>query len=154
LTGKLKTPHRLIWVNTLCGYYSCLDPSVNNINAQPHALMNEVKTMFERNWEYLGYDLSYKKFKAQVFVYLKNRQNAQKLFNDEGEPRPNDYIEKHWENMKHLITFESKQGEVVIDHAMQTLVSTPSHYGCGRDVGGKSILVRKWVQSWIVFVLL
>jgi len=56
--------------------------------------------------------------------------------------------------MKHLITFESKQGEVVIDHAMQTLVSTPSHSGCGRNVGGKGILVRKWVQSWIVFVLL
>jgi hypothetical protein len=89
-----------------------------------------------------------------VYIYLKNRRNAQKLFNDEGEPRPNDNIKEHWENMKHLITFESKQGEVVRDHAMQTLVSTPSHSGCGREVGGKGILVRKWVQSWILFVLL
>jgi hypothetical protein len=43
----------------LHGYYSCLDPSVSNIIAQPHALMNEVKTILEKNWEYVGYDLSY-----------------------------------------------------------------------------------------------
>jgi hypothetical protein len=32
----------------LRGYYSCLDPNVSNINAQAHALMNEVKTMLEK----------------------------------------------------------------------------------------------------------
>jgi hypothetical protein len=33
LARKLKTLHWFIWVNMLRGYYSCLDPSVNNINA-------------------------------------------------------------------------------------------------------------------------
>jgi hypothetical protein len=32
----------------LRGYYSCLDPSVNNIYAQLHALMNEMKTTLKK----------------------------------------------------------------------------------------------------------
>jgi hypothetical protein len=50
-----------------------LDPSVDNINAQPHALMNEVKGRLDDDWDYVGYDLAYKEFKVQVNVYLKNK---------------------------------------------------------------------------------
>jgi hypothetical protein len=39
---KPQPPHRNIWINMLHGYCSCLDPSIDNINAQPHHLMNEV----------------------------------------------------------------------------------------------------------------
>jgi hypothetical protein len=42
----------------LPAYYSILDPNINNINAQPHALMNKVKAKLEENWEFIGYDLS------------------------------------------------------------------------------------------------
>jgi hypothetical protein len=31
--GKPKPPHRNIWVNVLCGYCSCLDLNIDNINA-------------------------------------------------------------------------------------------------------------------------
>lgn len=44
-------------------------------------------------------------------VHLKNRRHALKLFIEVGEPRPNDYVEEHWENMKRLIASEAKQGE-------------------------------------------
>jgi hypothetical protein len=44
----------------LCGYCRILDPSINNINAQPHILMNLVKNRLEENWEYVVYDLSYR----------------------------------------------------------------------------------------------
>jgi len=37
---------------------------VDNINAQPHALMNEVKSRLEDNWEYVKYDLAYEEFKV------------------------------------------------------------------------------------------
>jgi hypothetical protein len=63
----------------LHAYCSIFDPSINNINAQPLALMNQKKARFEENWEYVGYDLSYKKFKAQMNVFLKNRKHALKL---------------------------------------------------------------------------
>jgi hypothetical protein len=45
-------------------YCHCLDLSIDNINAQPHALMNEMKNRLKNNWEYIGYDLSYREFKA------------------------------------------------------------------------------------------
>ncbi len=77
--GKPKPPYRNIWVNMLHAYCSIFDPSINNINAQPLALMNQKKARFEENWEYVGYDLSYKKFKAQMNVFLKNRKHALKL---------------------------------------------------------------------------
>jgi hypothetical protein len=35
-----------------------------NFNAQPHALMNEIKGRLDENWEYVDYDLVYKEFKA------------------------------------------------------------------------------------------
>jgi hypothetical protein len=37
---------------------------VDNINAQPHALMNEIKGRIYENWGYVDYDLVYKEFKA------------------------------------------------------------------------------------------
>jgi hypothetical protein len=37
---------------------------VDNINAQPHALMNEIKGRLDEKWEYVDYDLVYKEFKA------------------------------------------------------------------------------------------
>ncbi len=64
LVGKPKAPHRNIWINMLCGYCHILDSSIDNINAQPHILMNLVKNKLEKNWEYVGYDLSYCEFKA------------------------------------------------------------------------------------------
>jgi hypothetical protein len=39
---KPQPPHRNIWINMLRGYCSCLDPSSDNIDAQPHHLMNQV----------------------------------------------------------------------------------------------------------------
>jgi hypothetical protein len=57
----------------LHGYHGILYPSIDNINAQPHALMNMVKIRLEDQWEYAGYNLFYKKFKAQMNVYLKNK---------------------------------------------------------------------------------
>ncbi len=43
----------------LCGYYNCLDSNIDNINAQPHENLNQVKSRLEENWEYIGYDLFY-----------------------------------------------------------------------------------------------
>jgi hypothetical protein len=57
----------------LSRYCRILDPNIDNINAQPHILMNLVKNRLEDNWEYVGYDLSSYEFKAQVNVYLKNK---------------------------------------------------------------------------------
>jgi hypothetical protein len=87
----------------LRGYYSCLDLSIDNINAQPHALMNWVLSRSAENWEYVGYNLSYKEFKAQVNVFLKNRRHGLKLLVKVGVTRPNDCVEEQWESMKHLI---------------------------------------------------
>jgi len=56
---KPKPPHKTIWVNMLQGYYYVLDPNIDNINAQPHHLINEMKSRLKDNWEYIGYDLSY-----------------------------------------------------------------------------------------------
>jgi hypothetical protein len=133
--GKPKAPHKNIWVNMLHGYCGVLDPSINNINAQPHVLMNTVKSRLEDQWEYVGYDLSYREFKAQVNVYLKNKQHSLKLFIEVGEPRLRDCSEDHWENMKHLIALEVKQGEATKYRAMQALVATPNHFGHGGKVG-------------------
>lgn len=62
--GEPQPPHKNIWINMLCGYCSCLDPNIDNINAQPHHLINEVLHKLEKNSEYVGHDLSYKEFKA------------------------------------------------------------------------------------------
>jgi hypothetical protein len=72
-TKKPKAPYTNIWINMLCGYCHILDPSINNINAQPHILMNLVKNKLEENWEYVEYDLSYRELKAQLSVQLKNK---------------------------------------------------------------------------------
>jgi hypothetical protein len=70
---KPKPPHINIWINMLHGYCGVLDLNIDNINAQPHVLMNIVKNRLEDQWEYVGYDLSYQEFKAQMNVYLNNR---------------------------------------------------------------------------------
>lgn len=70
---KPKALHHNIWINILHGYYFVLDQSVDNINAKPHALMNEVKGRLDDNWDYVGYDLAYKEFKMQMNVCLKNK---------------------------------------------------------------------------------
>ncbi len=41
--------------------------------------------------------------------------------------KPDDYVEDHWENMKRLIAFETKQNEIMINRAMLVLVSTLNH---------------------------
>jgi hypothetical protein len=62
--GEPKSPYQNIWVNMLHACCSILNPNINNINAQPSTLMNQVKGKLKENWEYVGYDLSYKEFKA------------------------------------------------------------------------------------------
>jgi hypothetical protein len=62
-----------------CGYCNILDSSIDNINAQPHALMNWVKSILEDDWEYVGYNLSYWEFKVQVNMFLKNKQDVLKF---------------------------------------------------------------------------
>ncbi len=114
LFGKPQPPHRNIWINMLHGYCSCLDLGIDNINAQPHHMMNEVFHRLEENWEYVGHDLSYKEFKAQVNVYLKNRRHALKLLIEANATRPRDCTNDHWENMKHLITNLWKNPIVII----------------------------------------
>lgn len=86
--------------------------------------------------------MSYKEFKAQMNVYLKNRQHALILLIDAGGMRSNDCVEDHWEKLKRLIALEAKQGESTNDWAMRAIVNTPSHYSCGEEVGATGILVR------------
>jgi hypothetical protein len=140
--GKPKAPHINIWVNMLCGYCGILDPSINNINVQPHALMNIVKGKLEDQWEYVGYDLSYREFKAQVIIYLKNRRHSLKLLIEACESKHGDCSEKHWESMKCLVASEAKQGEVTKYHVMWALVAIPSHFGRGGEVGVARKLVN------------
>jgi hypothetical protein len=87
----------------LRGDCSVLDPIIGNINPQPHALMNQILNRLVENWEYVGYE-----FKAQVNVYLKNRQHGLKFFIELSAARPDDCVEEHWESMKHLIASEAK----------------------------------------------
>ncbi len=47
--GKPKPPHWTIWVNMPHKYYHVLDPNIDNINVQPHHLMNEVRYRLEEN---------------------------------------------------------------------------------------------------------
>ncbi len=42
-------PHHNIWVNMLHGYCSILDPSIDNVSAQPHMSMNLVKSRLDEN---------------------------------------------------------------------------------------------------------
>jgi hypothetical protein len=144
-SGKPKAPTN-IWVNMLRGYCGVLDPSINNINAQPHVLMNMMKSRLENQWEYVGYDLFYQEFKAQVNVYLKNRQHSLKLLIEARESRHEDCSEEHWESMKCLVTSEAKQGEAAKYHAMRALVTTPSHSGCEGEVGARG--------NWLVTISL
>jgi hypothetical protein len=92
----------------LCGYCSVLDPIIDNITAQLHALMNQILNTLVENWEYIGYELSYLEFKVQVNVYLKNRHHGLKFLIKLSAVRPNDCVEEHWESMKHLIVLEAK----------------------------------------------
>jgi hypothetical protein len=48
----------------------------------PHALMNWnwVKSILEDDWEYVGYDLSYWKFKVKLNMFLKNKWDVLKFF--------------------------------------------------------------------------
>jgi len=46
----------------------------------------------DKNWEYVGYDLS---FKAQMNIYLKNRQHALIVLIDAGGMKSNDCVEDH-----------------------------------------------------------
>ncbi len=139
--GKPKTPHRNIWVN-MCEYYGILDPNIDSINAQPHALMNTVKTRLEDQWEYVGYELFYREFKAQMNVYLKNRWHSLKIFIEACEPRHKDCSEEHWESMKCLVTSKAKQGEAAKYHAMWALLATLSHSNQGGEVGAARKLVN------------
>jgi hypothetical protein len=74
--------------------------------------MNEVLHKLEKNLEYVGHDLSYKEFKAQMNIYLKNRCHALKLLIETDATRPRDCTNDHWESMQRLIASEAKQGEV------------------------------------------
>jgi hypothetical protein len=64
--------------------------------------------LLEKNWEYVGHDLSYKEFKAQVNVYLKNRRHVLKLLIEANVARPKDCTDDQWESMKCLIALEAK----------------------------------------------
>jgi hypothetical protein len=75
--------------------------------------MNEVLHRQEEDWEYVGHDLSYKEFKAQVNVYLKNRRHALKLLIKVNLARPKDYTYDHWENMKRLIAQGQNKGKLL-----------------------------------------
>jgi hypothetical protein len=78
--------------------------------------MNLVRSRLDANWEYVGYDLSYPEFKAQVNLYVKNRRHALKILIESSGNRHNDCVVKHWESMIHLITFEAKQNKAhVVD---------------------------------------
>jgi hypothetical protein len=92
----------------LRGYCSVLDPIIDNIKAQLHALMNQILNRLVENWEYIRYELSYREFKAQVNVYLKNRQHGLKFLIEWSAARPDDCVEEDWESMKHLVLSEAK----------------------------------------------
>jgi hypothetical protein len=93
----------------LRGYNSMLDPSIDNIDTKPHVLMNIMKSGLEENREYVGYDLTYQEFKAQVNVFLKNIRHGFKLFIETSAIRPTNCPEEHWEGMKHLIPLKQNK---------------------------------------------
>jgi hypothetical protein len=76
-------------------YYNSLDANINNINAQLHTKMNKVKNRLKDNWEYVYSDLSYREFKAQVDVFLKNKRHDLKFFIEASASRLYDYPIKH-----------------------------------------------------------
>jgi hypothetical protein len=88
----------------LHAYCFVLNPSVENINAQPYALMNEVKGRLDDNSEYISYDLAYREFKASLNVYLKNKQHSLKLLLESEGARPSNCPKEHLENMRRFIT--------------------------------------------------
>ncbi len=151
-TWKPKAPRINIWINMLHGYCHILDLSINNINAQPNILMNIVKNRLEENWEYVGYDLSYHEFNAQVNVYLKNKWHSLKVLIKTDATRLRDCSEEHWENMKHLVALEAKQCEATKYRAMQAFVVTPSHSGRGGKVGIVGRLVNVQFCYCMIYV--
>ncbi len=106
LHGKfvVKGLHQNIWIKMLHAYCFVLNPSVENINAQPYALMNEVKGRLDDNSEYISYDLAYREFKASLNVYLKNKQHSLKLLLESEGARPSNCPKEHLENMRRFIT--------------------------------------------------
>ncbi len=98
--------------------------------------------MLEKNWEYVGHDLSYKEFKTQINIYVKNRCHARKLLIEANVARLGDCRDDHWESMKRLIASKTKQEEATRYCAMRTKVNTLSHYGHGGDVGTIGKLVK------------
>ncbi len=65
--------------------------------------MNIVKSSLEENWEYVGYDLTYQEFKAQVNVFIKNRRHGFKLLIEASATRPINCPEEHWGGVKRLM---------------------------------------------------
>jgi hypothetical protein len=78
-------------------------------------------------------------------MFLKNRRHGLKLLIEASVARPNNCAKKHWENMKHFIASDAKQGEVAKNHAMRAHVKTPSH-SCH---GGKVGTISKFVSSYL-----
>ncbi len=108
----------------------------------PNPLHGWIKWKPKENWEYIGYDLSYKEFKAHVNVFLKNRRHALKTLIEGGASRPKDYQKEHWESLKHLIASKTKHEEATNNHAMKARVMIPSHFGRGGELGVARKLVR------------
>jgi hypothetical protein len=84
---------------------------MDNINAQPHTLMNEIRSILKDKWEYVRYNLSYREFKSQINVYLKNRCHVLQLLIEAWGGRLDDYLGQHWENIERFIALEAKQEE-------------------------------------------
>ncbi len=128
----------------------------------PHVNNNLVRNILDKNWEYVGYDLSFRKFKTQVNVYLKNRRHALKLLIESGVGRLDDCGIDHWENIKCFITLKAKQNEVTKNCAMHAFVTTPSHFSHGGKVGATYRLVRsilhisnmffQILDCWLIFM--
>jgi hypothetical protein len=133
---KPKPAHCNIWVNMLQGYCGILDPSIDNINSQPHVSMNLVKSRLDENWEYVKYELSFLEFKAQVNVDLKNKRHALKLLIESGSWNAwwlcTRTLGDH--KMPYCLGGKTRQGSW--NRAMQALVTTPSHSGHGGEVWG------------------
>jgi len=71
--------------------------------------MNVVKNKLEENWEYVGYDLLYRKFKAQVNVCIKNKKHGLKFLNEASAARRTHCLEEHWEGMKRLMLWRQNK---------------------------------------------
>jgi hypothetical protein len=94
---------------------------------------------------------------------LKNRRHVFKAINFESSVgKLDDYVIKHWENVKHLIASEVKQDEAAKNRAMWALVTTPSHYNYDGEVGVAYKLVKSILHipnmflhilgCWLIFM--